>query len=149
MKRVARRLPLRYRDILPEATPAVGTSSVTPGLPVPTSDQQCDGSAAPTVVPGVGSLRERIQLFFSTHRNQFALFRRYFQEGPPSHDPEENVTLENLCDAESSADSPPPGGVPSNAYAPYPNHNAFLLGDWYWNGGPQKISCSKDQHQPT
>ena len=141
-KRVARQLPLRYRDVLPEATPSVGPSNVTlPDLPVPTPDPDCDSPAAPTVAPGIGSLRERIRLFFSTHRNQFALFRRYFQEGPPSHDPEENITLENLCDTESSAEVLPPG-VPSNAYAPYPNRNAFRLGDWYWNGGPQKSQAS-------
>jgi hypothetical protein len=34
--------------------------------------------------------------------------------------------------------------VSSNTYSPYPNRNAFLLGDWYWNTGVQK---SQDNFQ--
>jgi hypothetical protein len=27
-------------------------------------------------------------------------------------------------------------------FYPYPNRNAYLLGEWYWNGGPQKSQTS-------
>ena len=28
------------------------------------------------------------------------------------------------------------------SFYPYPNHNSFLLGDWYWNQGGQKTQRS-------
>jgi hypothetical protein len=31
---------------------------------------------------------------------------------------------------------------PHNPFYPYPNHSAFQLGDWYWNGGAQKSQAS-------
>jgi hypothetical protein len=135
LKRVDRRLPLRYRDVLPEATPIVGPSITLPDVPTPTPGQDGYDTATP-VTPGVRSLRGHIQRFFSTHRNKFALFRRYFGDGPPSHDPEDNVTVEHLCETDGPVEVPLP--LLSNPHSPYPNHNAFRLGDWYWNGGPQK-----------
>jgi hypothetical protein len=29
-----------------------------------------------------------------------------------------------------------------NDFHPYPNKNSFLLGNWYWNGGIQKLQES-------
>jgi hypothetical protein len=56
----------------------------------------------------------------------------------PSHDPEEAVTLDDLClTGGSSAGA---AGVPSHRdegspeYYPYPNRESFLLGDWYIHG---------------
>ncbi|KAF8833028.1 hypothetical protein BDN67DRAFT_1018037 [Paxillus ammoniavirescens] len=33
-------------------------------------------------------------------------------------------------------------GTSDNMFYPYPNKNAFLLGEWYWNEGPQKSKRS-------
>jgi hypothetical protein len=87
---------------------------------------------------------ERIRHFFATHRNKFGLFRLYHREGPPSHDPEENVTFETLCDVDNQSEAAPPA-LPPEMYYPYPNPNAFRLGDWYWNGGAQKSQESFKQ----
>jgi hypothetical protein len=37
------------------------------------------------------------------------------------------------------------GNPPSSWFAPYPNENSFLLGDWYWNDGVQKSKHSFKQ----
>jgi hypothetical protein len=58
----------------------------------------------------------------------------------PSHDPEEHTTPDDLRDA--SVDEESLVDVPAQDYYPYPNRNAFRLGEWYWNGGPQKSQAS-------
>lgn len=75
---------------------------------------------------------------FRTLRNAFWLFRQYTSGSPPTHDPEANVTAEALSDI---IDQPVAETSP-HSYLPYPNRNAFLLGEWYWNGGPQKSQKS-------
>jgi hypothetical protein len=45
------------------------------------------------------------------------------------------VTLEDLWDTVDPAHREQ---VSSEIYSPYPNRNAFLLGDWYWSTGVQK-----------
>ncbi|KAH7917537.1 hypothetical protein BV22DRAFT_1026145 [Leucogyrophana mollusca] len=83
----------------------------------------------------------RIRHIFSTQRNTFGLIRRYFSERLPSHDPEDPL----------SCPSHPHDSEASNATAtapsfyPYPNENAFRLGDWYWNHGAQKSQESFKQ----
>ena len=74
---------------------------------------------------------------FRSLRNAFNLFWQYTSFTGPSHNPDANVTAQDLSDiVDESESSLPPCPAPS--YGPYPNHNAFLLGEWYWNGGAQK-----------
>jgi hypothetical protein len=72
---------------------------------------------------------------FQTPRNAFGLFRKYCSGQPPSHDPEDNIELADLCDnrtdTSQSLNSP-------NIFFPFPNESSFLLGEWYWNDGIQK-----------
>ena len=63
---------------------------------------------------------------------------------PPSHDPEEALSLQDLCKSAALT-----GDIPTNpdvncgsTFGPYPNQSSFLLGDWYWNGGAQKSQQS-------
>jgi hypothetical protein len=70
--------------------------------------------------------------------------RQYFSSAPPSHDPEEYVTLADLSFipgsrmvSEEERDAPVTIASDSQYY-PYPNHSSFQLGDWYWNQGVQK-----------
>ena len=72
-------------------------------------------------------------MVFTSPRNVFGLSRRYLTDIPPSHDPEENVTINDLCSFPTQ-DSLPTKYV----LGPYPNTSSFLLGEWYWNGGVQK-----------
>ena len=136
MQRTDRRLPLRYRDLLPEpprtAPPLPVSPSVLTTQTTPPEELQGDcASPSQTTKQGV----------FRSLRNAFNLLRQYTSLTGPSHDPEANVTGEDLSDIVDESDSSlSPRPAPS--YGPYPNHNAFLLGEWYWNGGAQKSQSS-------
>jgi hypothetical protein len=133
-KRTGRRLPKRYRDLLPETIPLVPQALSTFPQPTPSPSR---GLASSSIANSVGN---RIQTFV-TQRNKFGLFRRYHCEGPPQHDPDENTTLQNLSDV-AADDAPTASEPPPVMYHPYPNRSSFHLGDWYWNGGAQKSQAS-------
>jgi hypothetical protein len=142
LKRVDRRLPLRYRDILPAATSTEGQSSSMASNSAALASEESNRHAdAHPVVADIRSIGGRVQRFFTTHCNIFGLFRRYHREGPPLHDPEANITSEDMCDAggQEGVSTPTPS---SDTHWPYPNLNAFRLSNWYWNGGPQKSQAS-------
>jgi hypothetical protein len=83
-------------------------------------------------------IRIRVWRLFRTAQNIFGLSRLYRSNKRPSHDPEERVDMQDLCDGPSNNPieaSPAEGPSPLH---PYPNQNSFLLGDWYWNQGVQK-----------
>jgi len=71
----------------------------------------------------------------------FGLSRKHYGTEPPLHDPEDHVTLQGLYKTPPDTstvplvDQLPPG---DKSFYPYPNHNSFSLGDWYWNQGIQK-----------
>ncbi len=71
-----------------------------------------------------------------TRRNAFGLFRRYRAATFPSHDPDTEATLSDVV--ENAQPEHDIGNLSANFFRPYPNRNAFLLGEWYWNGGLQK-----------
>jgi len=64
--------------------------------------------------------------------NMFGLFRQYYATGFPDHDPGEHIQLNDLHTSTSLV----------RDYSPYPNQSAFLLGEWYWNGGKKKSQSS-------
>ena len=63
--------------------------------------------------------------------NKFGLFRQYYAVDYPSHDPDEVAKLSDISNLSV------PGFSSATLFQPYPNKNAFLLGEWYWNGGIQ------------
>lgn len=72
-------------------------------------------------------------------QNTFGLSRLYLTAKPPSHDPEESISLQDLYELVPSVEGTPTqtdGG--NSTFGRYPNESSFLLGDWYWNGGAQK-----------
>lgn len=127
--------PKRFPDDLPEA-PA--------SLPLP---------SAPAPDAGINEMEQSIHsgpLFKSrkilrSPRNPFGLFRQYFAIDFPSHDPDSELSIDDLSDLTTvsdgtgllSADASPASGK----YGPYPNASSFSLGEWFWNNGLQK---SKD-----
>jgi hypothetical protein len=78
---------------------------------------------------------------FRTLRNAFHVFRRYTSSNRPSYDPEANATTDDLSDIVAQSESSDENPI-APSYDPYPNRNAFLLGEWYWNGGSQKSQSS-------
>jgi len=75
----------------------------------------------------------------------FGLFRQYWSDEPPSHDPEDNINLSDLYDnVTGTSDTSRPLNSP-NIFSPFPNESSFLLGEWYWNDGVQKSQESFDR----
>jgi hypothetical protein len=140
-------MPGRFRDDLPQALPLLPPTTdpvdsnamplassldPTPSVPIPRS------SPTSSLDPDHSAIRK----FFRTPRNVFGLLRQYLSERAPSHDPAENITLQDLTDEQSNiveeAEMSSPPNIDSNSFFPYPNESSFCLGDWYWNGGVQK-----------
>ena len=129
-QRMNRRLPARYRDILPQSQPS---PMAAPGLLQPTSEQAPPSASLSS--PSLGSVLPRALHFFTTLANSFGLSRRYQGDRLPTHHPEDKIMLQHLtltpvADMTESRDSA--------SFYPYPNKSSFLLGDWYWNGRIQK-----------
>jgi hypothetical protein len=88
------------------------------------------------------SLRSEVLQYFRTPRNIFGLLRKHYRMEHPSHNPEDHVTLQDLCEA--NTDGNPPADLIDNppledqSLYPYSNQSSFSLGDWYWNQGVQK-----------
>jgi hypothetical protein len=63
--------------------------------------------------------------------------RQFFSSIPPSHDPEEAATLQDISYVPDPAGQDGPS-EPHSLFHPYPNQTSFDLGHWYWNGTAQK-----------
>ena len=76
--------------------------------------------------------------YFRTPQNIFGLSRKFYGSELPSHDPERSQELRDESDGamRQTADPNPPQS--NQSFYPYPNRDAFNLGDWYWNHGVQK-----------
>lgn len=125
VRREHRQLPKRYRDILPDPPAALP--------PLPQSPQP------PRMEPVVSSpVLSPVRKMLKSTRNAFGLFRQYHATHFPEHDPDENLTLEDLMDTNTGTPPEPP----MDSYHPYPNRSSFLLGEWYWNDGTKKSQSS-------
>lgn len=100
-------------------------------------------------------VKTKIRHFYISSRNIFGLSRKYTGSEPPSHDPEDFISLSDLSGEDSGLSSAE--RLPANfqqlnpledpredqsSFYPYPNRSSFLLGDWYWCGGIQKSQQS-------
>src|ERR1700726_1142196 len=129
MRRLHRRLPKRIRDILPEPPP-----------PLPPSPAMVDIEAT-IAIPSTSaritqSVVRCIRRALRTPRNAFGLIRQYCADKFPEHDPEENLSLQDLSSLPTT--DPQDSTASTTDFHPYPNENSFRLGDWYWNHGAQK-----------
>jgi hypothetical protein len=132
-------LPKRFCDILPEPPAALPPPS-QPTLPHSESDQP-----AKPIAPASSqerheplSVLSQVSRTLKSPHNAFGLFRQYHATRFPEHDPDENLTRDDLMDT-----SPDPStSHPGDSYHPYPNQSSFLLGEWYWNDGIKKSQSS-------
>jgi hypothetical protein len=131
-RRQNRQLPKRFRDVLPVPPPIV-----------PAEVRELPPASVGEVITSNESSALPPRSVFRTTPNIFGLIRQYFSSTPPSHDPEEYVTMTDLSFIPGSSpanelpNSPAASGSDSQ-YHPYPNRSSFELGDWYWNQGMQK-----------
>jgi hypothetical protein len=136
-RRIGVPMPLRYRqheDVLPQPLP-----SALPGHTTPAQEPNPQEPPEPSDV----STGDRASLPvppFRTARNVFGLIRQFFSSTPPSHDPEEAVTLQDISYVPivASAELDALADTHDVSFHPYPNRSSFELGHWYWNGSVQK-----------
>jgi len=150
----------RHRDVLPEppaALPPAGMN-ITDSIPRETSEVQPSMSYASDISsesPMTQSApTNRFRNVIETGRNVFAVFRHYFSNRFPSHDPESEVVVSSSSNLVQSSMEP----LAPSSYGPYPNKSSFCLGEWYWNHGTQKTQknfkelvhiISDDDFQPS
>ena len=120
-----RQLPARFRDEVPKPQAA---------LP-PTINSELSSKSHLRSRPCVGMSSQNVANLLKSPRNAFGLFRQYKAENFPSHDPESEVESTDLSDVLSDCRGDDPA---VSAYFPYPNENAFLLGEWFWDDCIQK-----------
>jgi hypothetical protein len=129
-RRENRRMPARFRDEYPKPQAA---------LPPPASfDSSASHLTPPSPSPTIWS---RIRKVLKSPLNTFGLYRQYHAEDFPSHDPEAETNYTGLSEVPSDHQEVP-AFPPEATFFPYPNENAFLLGEWYWNDGEQKTEKS-------
>ena len=104
-QRINRRLPKRFRDELPQPPP-------------PISEEQNVGIASSPASETTQRTRSTIQHVFTSVKNAFGLFRRYQSTSPPTYDPDNQLTTDNLSNIPSAHGSPTE--APPDFY-PYPN----------------------------
>lgn len=148
-----RRLPWRYRDILPEPLPPLppipqdrADLPITPSSPrLSTSNA---GSSSPSQLEPIVDT-STIQQTTETPRNTFGLIRQYASTNLPHHDPEEYLDVQALSDEPHHEPDSAPTALNQHPnqtqFFPYPNQSSFLLGDWYWSHGAQKSRASFTQ----
>lgn len=122
-----RQLPLRFRDELPQPPAPLSMSSLRESAEVSiihptTSTSHCSVADSVTTGSSRGIL--------TTSPNIFGLFRRHTILATNTYDPDENLSLADMCNI-------PVGPEESDLY-PFPNRSSFRLADWHWNGGVQK-----------
>ena len=145
-RRANRGLPLRFRDMLPEPPLPLPPPEILEGPARMTQVLVVNTPSAPSAdtvlsVQPDRSLLCSLRKFLKTHTNKFGLFRVYYTDSVPRHDPEDPYSVENTYLPREHSDSLPddPSDLLStNPFYPYPNESAMRLGDWYWNQGAQK-----------
>ncbi|KJA12631.1 hypothetical protein HYPSUDRAFT_152315, partial [Hypholoma sublateritium FD-334 SS-4] len=123
-RRENRRPPLRYQHEQP-AAPA--------SLPLIVESLQPINTNLLPLLPIVKPVRSILE----SPSNIFGLFRQYFSTSFPDHDPDSEIQAAELSDAAVDHIEAAIGPTTS-MFQPYPNRNAFLLGEWYWSNGVQK-----------
>ena len=122
-RRQNRQLPARFRDDQPKKQAA---------LPPPAALDFPSQLQLPSP-PSVGS-QNKVK-WLKSPRNAFGVFRQYKASSFPTHDPEvegEGTDLSDVLSDHCEQDA----GV--SIWLPYPNKNAFLLGEWFWDDCVQK-----------
>jgi hypothetical protein len=126
-------LPKRFKDIVPEPPPLLPPISQIPtnvtSAPqahlLPASEESRHSSTEHSPGP---LIRNMLQ----SPKNIFGLFRRYFSDTLPLHDPEEHQDLSDLSE-EPIISSLPHSAESGNPFEPFPNKSSFQLADWHWN----------------
>lgn len=146
----ARQFPARYQDFLPNSRTRVPHMPIQTRQASPVVNQTA--SPAPTTPEPQEPLLQEIQ----TDPNEFGLYRVYATR--PIIDPDENTSLEDVCDSPGLATAPNPTrgrwwtrfgrlctstvNIAQNLFAPFKNTTVFRLINWY-HSGSGKLSVAQ------
>ena len=154
-QRTNRRLPKRFRDLLPEPPLPLPPQDVE--VPLEVNIMQANPGTCPTAAnPSVTSndqfssredgldqsaeLPSQRYAVVATKVNSFGLFRLYDENSIPSTDDPEDQSradpLPTIRFKTPKISQPLPSSM--NLFYPYPNENSWCISDWYWNKGTQK-----------
>lgn len=126
-------VPKRYRtDVLPMCPASLPPSDslLSRGDPNPSPVGALELGAQACLPPAPKPSNSQPRRDLDSALNIFHIFRRYHAADFPSHDPDNELSLQNFSDisaAETTALQP-------SSYGPYPNKSSYLLGEWYWKG---------------
>jgi hypothetical protein len=130
-------MPARFLDQVPASQAALPPQAVSVSEPHSTSTSQSQ------------QLRSGLQKILKSPRNVFGLVRQYNADSFPSHDPdaelepvEHSDVLSDLFNTPNFNSVPNFDLLPQSMTHPYPNENAFLLGEWFWDDSVQKSKSS-------
>ena len=152
-RRINRRLPKCFRDILPEPPlplPPQGVEVFLEANPLPANSGSPSTTAIPAVpigqsppqadsIPQLPRLPSKRCGVFATQKNSFGLFRLYDEDSIPINDPEDLSGADPLPTLRIGVPVSQPLPAESiNLFHPYPNESSWRIGDWYWNQGVQK-----------
>ncbi|KAH6902737.1 hypothetical protein BKA70DRAFT_1228477 [Coprinopsis sp. MPI-PUGE-AT-0042] len=96
---------------------------------------------APFIAPGTGSHAPNsgplvaANQWWQSKTNRFSLWRRCYGRSPPTCDPDQSLTVEDLDD---SQEAEIPAEPAPQSLGPFPNLSSFLFADWWWNGENDK-----------
>ncbi|KAH7919882.1 hypothetical protein BV22DRAFT_1022211, partial [Leucogyrophana mollusca] len=152
-RRANRRLPLRFRDYLPQRLSSLPPAGSQVNTLTPTALPSPPDPVPGTIVPGPhfssSSSRQEVptavpcpRRILETGQNSFGLFRRYEGTEIPVHDPEEHVTIADLSNTLPVSQTNRNSDSESSNFGPYPNESSFRLGEWFWSSGTQKSQAS-------
>lgn len=65
-----------------------------------------------------------------TQKNEFGLYKQFRAPEDHPYDPEADLCEMDFCDIDIAASPSPTGPLDPEQYHPFPNRNAFLLGEW-------------------
>ncbi|THH16591.1 hypothetical protein EUX98_g9280 [Antrodiella citrinella] len=147
-----RRLPRQYDDFVPSALAGRSSTSARGGIPdtyhpPPPSPQPPPQSLDHHTSPPQASAEPFILVYQDCDQNDFGLFRSYLKL--PVVDPEDSVSLDDVCEAPTlatAAKPPPRWWLPygqslkavSNAFAPFLNATTYRLMSWMYSGSNMK-----------
>ena len=156
----AHKKPQRFHDFLPSSATPIPLHMRQPArqptpLHVPSPQQSPDRTPEPELPPG-----QSVQ----TEPNSFGLYRVY--AAVPSYDPEEDLSLDNVCDSHNLSVPQPAApnplssfGIPTlnntpehftehshtNSHAPFLNRSIFYLMSWFYSGSGMKSVAELDR----
>jgi hypothetical protein len=133
-RRLDRQIPLRFRDELPRPPPALAPKSI-PQPPSPNAESPSTSTGRNVHFSLTTQVGSRVRSIFTTSRNIFGLSRTFYGKEMPFDDPEAGITLQQMSNVSVR---PMYSQMSSPTFYPFPNRSAFVMGDWFWNGGVQK-----------